>query len=206
MKPETSDENFASDLSPQSSIVSAERSVLEGNDDELLPALARRAVETFVLERGVFVPETYPETSILTRKSACFVSIKTAQRDLRGCIGNVAPVKPTLAEEIVTNAINAATRDPRFFPVIAEELPHLRYSVDVLFEPEPARLEDLNPAIFGVIVEDETMRRRGLLLPDIDGIETAAQQVQIAARKAGIAPEAPLKLHRFRVRRFRESV
>jgi AMMECR1 domain-containing protein len=78
--------------------------------------------------------------------------------------------------------------------------------VDILEEPEPARFEDLDPSAFGVIVEDETGSRRGLLLPDISGVETAGQQVQIAARKAGIAPHQPHRLYRFRVRRFAEGM
>lgn len=168
-----------------------------------LPALARRAVETFVRERLIIAPGTPPPDSILNFKSACFVSIKTPH-DLRGCIGTIEPAKETLAEEIIVNAIHAATRDPRFEPVSAEELPTLRYSVDVLEPPEPARFEDLDPVEYGVIVEDQIGARRGLLLPNIEGIETADQQVQIAARKAGIRPDTPLRLQRFRVRRFRE--
>lgn len=168
-----------------------------------LPALARRAVETFVRERQLIEPDEQRPDSILNSKSACFVSIKTAH-DLRGCIGTIEPVKDTLAEEIVVNAVHAATRDPRFEPISAEELPNLRYSVDVLDSPEPARFEELDPAQYGVIVEDESGIRRGLLLPNIEGIDTAEQQVRIAARKAGIPPDMPLRLHRFRVRRFKE--
>jgi MEMO1 family protein len=166
-----------------------------------LPALARRAVESFISEgRLIEAPlETYDQPA------ACFVSIKTIEGDLRGCIGTISPVKQTLAEEVVSNAVNAATRDPRFPPVSADELPRLRYSVDVLHAPEPARFEELDPARYGVIVEDEAGLRRGLLLPDLKGIETASQQVEIAARKAGIAPGTPLKFSRFRVERFRES-
>ena len=102
------------------------------------------------------------------------------------------------------NAISAATRDPRFEPVAAVELANLRYSVDVLSAPEPTNFEDLDPAIYGVIVEDESGLYRGLLLPDIAGVDTAAKQVDIAARKAGIAQGKPLKLSRFRVNRFSE--
>lgn len=169
-----------------------------------LPALARRAVEIFVLERRVVAPTPANSSSLLNVKRACFVSIKTADRELRGCIGTVEPEKETLAEEIIANAINAATRDPRFRPVSPDELPFLRYSVDVLDPAEPARLEDLDPAAFGVIVMDHLGLRRGLLLPNIEGIATASQQVQIAARKAGIAPHEPLRLLRFRTRRFGE--
>jgi AmmeMemoRadiSam system protein A/AmmeMemoRadiSam system protein B len=172
--------------------------------DEDLPVLARRAVETFVRNgRQISVPQNAAE--ILGARASCFVSIKTRDGDLRGCIGTIEPVKETLGDELVANAISAATRDPRFAPVQESELPNLKYSVDILSAPEPATVADLDPAIYGVIVEDESGLLRGLLLPDIEGVDTAEQQVSIAARKAGIAPGTPLKLSRFRVDRFREK-
>lgn len=174
-------------------------------DELALPLLARKAVETFVLERRILEPDFASLPAALKQPSACFVSIKTVERDLRGCIGTIQPERSTLAEEIIRNALSAATRDPRFHPVSADELPFLRYSVDVLDSPEPARLEDLDPKIYGVVVEDSTGSRHGLLLPDIEGIETASQQIQIAARKARIPLNEPLKLFRFRVRRFKEA-
>jgi AmmeMemoRadiSam system protein A/AmmeMemoRadiSam system protein B len=170
---------------------------------EDLPALARRAVQTFVRSGEIYEPA---ETGcgLLGARAPCFVSLKTSSGDLRGCIGTIEPAKDTLAEEIVANAISAATNDPRFEPVREAELSNLRYSVDVLFPFEPATMEELDPAVFGVIVEDESGSRRGLLLPDIPGIVDAQQQVEIAARKAGIAPSDPVKLYRFKVERFRE--
>jgi AmmeMemoRadiSam system protein A len=143
---------------------------------------------------------------LLAARAPCFVSLKTFEGDLRGCIGTIEPDKDTLAEEIIANAISAATRDPRFPPVTGDELATLRFSVDVLFPAEPVSLADLDPAVYGVIVEDESGLRRGLLLPDIPGIDRAEQQVEIAARKAGISAGTPLKLSRFRVERFREAV
>lgn len=172
-------------------------------EDEELPALARRAIETFVRE-GIIIESPSTSSRLLTQRAACFVSLKTLAGDLRGCIGTIEPVRETLAEELIANAISAATRDPRFPPVAISELSSLRYSVDVLSAPEPAEFEDLDPAIYGVIVEDEAGRHRGLLLPDIQGVETPRQQVDIAARKAGITSDTPLKLSRFRVERFRE--
>jgi AmmeMemoRadiSam system protein A len=160
-------------------------------------------VETFVSSgKQISVPQG--AAGILGARAACFVSIKTRDGNLRGCIGTIEPVKETLGEELVANAISAATRDPRFAPVAASELPNLKYSVDILATPEPATFADLDPAVYGVIVEDESGLFRGLLLPDIAGVDTAQQQVDIAARKAGIAPGTPLKLSRFRVDRFRE--
>lgn len=176
----------------------------EQGDEAQIPALARRAVETYVCERRVLGGESAPGLPALLQPAACFVSIKTAGGDLRGCIGTIEPSRPTLAEEIIINAVNAATRDPRFMPVEEHELPSLRYSVDVLSQPEPTRFESLDPSLYGVIVEDQTGARRGLLLPDIEGVETSTQQVQIAARKAGIHPDEPLRLFRFQVTRFRE--
>jgi AmmeMemoRadiSam system protein A len=169
-----------------------------------LPALARLAVETFV-RNGKQIPVPEEASALLSARAACFVSIKTQTGDLRGCIGTIEPTKQKLAEELIINAINAASRDPRFDPVAESELHALRYSVDILAPPEPATFADLNPKIYGVIVEDESGKLRGLLLPDITGVDTASQQVEIAARKAGIPPGQPLQLSRFRVDRFREE-
>jgi AmmeMemoRadiSam system protein A/AmmeMemoRadiSam system protein B len=168
-----------------------------------LPSLARSAVETFV-RSGKQISIPTKTSALLSARAACFVSIKTNDGDLRGCIGTIEPVKENLGEELIANAINAATRDPRFDPVSPGELAELRYSVDILGAPEPASFADLDPKVYGVIVEDESGTLRGLLLPDIAGVDTAGQQVDIAARKAGIAPDTPLKLSRFRVDRYRE--
>lgn len=168
-----------------------------------LPALARSAVETFVRSGKVFSAPK-PSIGFLASRAPCFVSLKTLEGELRGCIGTIEPARETLAEEVIANAISAATADPRFDPVSVEELSNLRYSVDVLFPAEPAVMIDLNPAVFGVIVEDESGSRRGLLLPDIPGIDSADQQVEIATRKAGIGRDERIKLWRFKVERFRE--
>ena len=163
-------------------------------------ALARQAVETFIGSGNILEPAE----ELLRARAPCFVCLKTFDGELRGCIGTIEPSKDTLAEEIVANAISAATSDPRFDPVSATELSNLRYSVDVLHEPEPAVAEELDPKVFGVIVEDESGSRRGLLLPDIPGIDDVDQQIEIAARKAGIPSGEPLKLSRFKVERYRE--
>ena len=169
-----------------------------------LPALARHAVETFVRSGNVLRPPRSAQ-SLLTTCAPCFVSLKTLNGELRGCIGTIEPARDTLAQEIIANAISAANNDPRFDPVRPEELPNLRYSVDVLFPPEETVMKDLDPSMYGVIVEDESGSRRGLLLPDIPGIDNAQQQVEIAARKAGIRHDEPVRLYRFRVERFREE-
>jgi AmmeMemoRadiSam system protein A/AmmeMemoRadiSam system protein B len=167
------------------------------------PALARQAVEAFIRRGDILDPRRLAR-GLLGTPAPCFVSLKTLAGDLRGCIGTIEPVRDTLAQEIVANAISAATNDPRFEPVRSEELSNLRYSVDVLFPPEETVMEELDPSVFGVIVEDESGAHRGLLLPDIPGITDAKQQVDIAARKGGIPPGEPMKISRFRVERFRE--
>jgi AmmeMemoRadiSam system protein A len=173
------------------------------NDDQLVAALARKAVETFVLTNALIKPPRQP-VGLLAERAACFVSIKTRSGDLRGCVGTVQPAQETLAQELILNAIHAASRDPRFQTISAAELPHLSYSVDVLSAPEPATFAELDPKNFGVIVEDDAGRHRGLLLPDLEGVDTAAKQVEIAARKGGIPAGVPVRLSRFRVQRFRE--
>jgi AmmeMemoRadiSam system protein A/AmmeMemoRadiSam system protein B len=169
-----------------------------------LPALARQTIEAFVKEGKLTAARKNP-SELLQQRAACFVSIKTLDGDLRGCIGTIEPEKNTLAEELIANAISAASRDPRFPPVRTDELPNLKYSVDVLSQPELVRLEDLDPNIYGVIVEDQSGVRRGLLLPNLQGIDTATKQVEIASRKAGIPPGTKVKLWRFRAERYREE-
>ena len=168
-----------------------------------LPALARLTIETFITTGTVITP---PENAsdLLSARAACFVTIKMRNGDLRGCIGTIEPVEDTLAEELISNAIKSATRDPRFPPLRANELPNLKYSVDVLSAPEPAQLEDLDPNQYGVIVEDEGGTNRGLLLPHLEGVDTVAKQLEITYRKAGITPGTPVKLFRFRADRYSE--
>ncbi len=168
-----------------------------------IPALARLTIETFITSGTVIdPPKDLPD--FFNVRAGCFVSIKTRDGELRGCIGTIDPVKDTLAEEVIANAINSATHDPRFPDVKADELPDLKYSVDVLSPPEPATLADLDPKIYGVIVEDVGGSRRGLLLPNLAGVETATKQVEIASSKAGIRRDTPGELFRFRADRYSE--
>src|SRR5829696_6328328 len=145
-------------------------------DEGEMASLARSAAETFILRRRVIEPPESPRASLLSRPWACFVCIKTLGRELRVCIGTVEPEKATLAEEVIVNAIKAATHDPRFKPLSSDEIPSLRYSVDVLGRLEPAEFDELDPSVFGVVVTDHLGSRRGLLLPAIESIKTAAQQ------------------------------
>lgn len=169
-----------------------------------LPRLARKAVETFT-RSGEVLESPPPGEELLSARAPCFVSLKTLDGELRGCIGTIEPTRETLGQEIIANAISAANNDPRFEPVTEDELASLRYSVDVLRPAEETTFEDLNPAIYGVIVEDKDGSRRGLLLPDIPGVESARHQVEIAARKAGIPQGTPVRLWRFKVDRYREE-
>ncbi len=159
--------------------------------------LARESVENYVLRRRVIdIPEGLPE-ELLRRRAGAFVSIHKQGR-LRGCIGTIAPVQKCLAEEIIRNAVSAAVSDPRFDPIRPEELKWLEISVDVLGEPEDIRSEEeLDAKRYGVIVSRGN--RRGLLLPDLDGVDTVQQQVAIARKKAGIGPKEEVSLQRFRV-------
>ena len=159
--------------------------------------LARDAVEAYVLRREMIkVPEGLPE-EMLTQQAGAFVSIHK-HGDLRGCIGTIAPTRSCVAEEIIGNAISASTRDPRFPAVQPDELEWLEINVDVLGEPEDIESEDeLDVKRYGVIVSSG--RKRGLLLPDLDGVDTVEQQVDIAMRKGGINKFEKYKLQRFEV-------
>ncbi len=140
--------------------------------------------------------ETLPD-ELSTRAAGAFVTLKV-RGELRGCIGTIAATKPSLGAEIVRNAVSAGTEDPRFEPVVAEELPTLTYSVDVLGDPEPIASEDeLDPKRYGVIVTSGY--RRGLLLPDLEGVDTPWQQVSIALQKGGISADERYSLERFEV-------
>jgi len=165
-----------------------------------LVQLAKDTVESYVKEGKV--PQPPPEPTLeMNERAGVFVSLKIGGM-LRGCIGTFEPTKPNVAEEIIANAISSATRDPRFLPVGPEELSQLEYSVDVLTEPEPVDSEaDLDANRYGVIVESGW--KKGLLLPDLEGVDTVEQQVEISRAKAGISPDEPAKLYRFEVKRYR---
>jgi AmmeMemoRadiSam system protein A len=136
------------------------------------------------------------------KPAGVFVTIHTRSTgDLRGCIGTIEPIESSLAEETIRNAIAAATRDPRFPPVRPDELDDLVIDVSVLYPPEPIEsITQLNPKQYGVIVQRGG--RRGLLLPDIPGIDDAKAQVALARQKAWIEPDEPVKMYRFRVEKY----
>jgi len=136
-------------------------------------------------------------TPLLNRRAGVFISIKK-RGSLRGCIGTISPVRANIAEEIADNAINACSRDPRFEPVNSAELDDLTVSVDVLSEAEPVDTASaLDPKRYGVIVSRGY--RRGLLLPNLEGVDTVGYQLEIALSKAGINPSEPFDIERFEV-------
>ncbi len=171
-------------------------------DDITLPDLARFAVEAFIGRGERIAPPAEPQ-GVLAERAGVFVTLRTVGGDLRGCIGTIEPAQATVAEEIIHNAINAATCDPRFLPVKPDELPDLMYGVDVLALPEAARgVEDLDPSLYGVIIETLDGSRRGLLLPRIASLDTAEQQWLAVHKKAGIKLGTPVRVERFTVTRY----
>jgi len=164
-----------------------------------LVKLAKETVESYIREGKTPQPEEL--TSEMKERAGVFVSIHK-HGELRGCIGTFEPTKDNVAEEIIANAISSATRDPRFPPMAASELSDLEYSVDVLTKPEPVEnASQLDPRKYGVIVESGV--RRGLLLPDLEGVATVERQIEICRLKAGILADEPVKLYRFQVERFK---
>ena len=166
------------------------------NEDSYV-RLARETIEQYIITRKrKDVPDWAPP-EMKDRKAGVFVSIHEEGK-LRGCIGTILPTRGCIAEEIICNAVSAATRDPRFDPVRADELDRLEINVDVLSEPERIRgREELDVKRYGVIVSSGS--RRGLLLPDLEGIDTVDEQVEIAMRKGGISSRDRITLERFEV-------
>lgn len=158
---------------------------------------ARDCVENYVMKHSkLSMPEGLLK-ELLERRAGVFVSLHQ-HGQLRGCIGTILPTTGSIAEEILQNAISASSADPRFDPVQPEELSSLTISVDVLGEPEDiASMQQLDPARYGVIVSSGM--RRGLLLPDLEGVDTIEEQVDIACKKAGIHNRAGIRLQRFEV-------
>lgn len=169
----------------------------EASGFDPLVSLARATVEAFVGEGTVLEPPKEGPEEYRKRRAGVFVSLHE-RGQLRGCIGTIEPQRSSIAQEVVANAIAAASSDPRFPPVSADELDYLSYSVDVLGIPEPVdSLIQLDPRRYGVIVRRG--HRRGLLLPDLEGVDTVQDQLAIAKRKAGIGPDEDAVVERFEV-------
>lgn len=165
-----------------------------------LVELARKTIETYV-KTGKLISPPAELPAEIKGKAGVFVSLKK-HGELRGCIGTIASTTDNIAEEIIRNAVEAAAHDPRFPPVAKSELSDLEISVDVLAEPEPiSSIKDLDVKRFGVIVKSG--QRRGLLLPNLEGVDTPEEQIAICRRKAGIGATEPVELFRFEVRRYK---
>lgn len=172
--------------------------MVKGIEGDPLVSLAKETVEEYI-RTGHVTSVPMPMPTELETRAGAFVCLKK-HGQLRGCIGTIEPTQLNLAAEIVMNAISASTRDPRFEPVDSEELDDLEYTVDVLSAAEQVDgLQDLDPKKYGVIVE--CGYKRGLLLPDLEGVDTVEDQVTIAMHKAGIRGNEPITLYRFEVRR-----
>lgn len=165
-------------------------------EDEYV-TLARRTVELYTRTKKVLAVPDGLSDELLDKRAGTFVSMKINGR-LRGCIGTIEPVCRNIAEEIIRNAISACSKDPRFEPVTEEELPYITYSVDILGKAEKVNSKnELDPKKYGVIVTKG--HRRGLLLPNLDGVDTVEEQIDIALKKAGINPHEDYTIERFEV-------
>lgn len=162
--------------------------------------LAKHSLEQYIRVGQVVEPPDNTLQELLDRRAGAFVCIKI-DGELRGCIGTIQPTEENIAQEIMANAVQAALADPRFTPVSEAELPHLQYSVDILDAPEridsPAHLD---PKLYGIIVRKGA--KTGLLLPNIDGVDTVEHQMAIAKQKAGIPLRDETDLYRFKVTRY----
>jgi AmmeMemoRadiSam system protein A len=170
-------------------------------EGELHPVakLAKEAVESYIRNGQIVKPRDL--TAEMMGRAGVFVSLHK-QGQLRGCIGTFEPTKDNVADEVIANAISSSTRDPRFPPVTVSELDDLEYSVDILTKPEPvADISQLDHNEYGVIVESGW--KKGLLLPDLEGVDSVEEQIAICRLKAGISASEPVKLYRFQVRRFK---
>jgi len=172
----------------------------QNNEDDYV-RLARKSLEHYVKKHQKIRPTQELSDELISQKSGVFVSLKINGK-LRGCIGTTSPMTTSIADEIIYNAVSAGTRDPRFHPVTKDELPFITYSVDVLGEAYPiSSLEELDVKRYGVIVSAKG--KHGLLLPNLEGVETPEQQVSIALQKAGISPNENYSMERFEVVRHK---
>lgn len=163
--------------------------------------LARLALEEYLHSgKTINLPDDCP-SDLKDRQAGCFVSYHKGD-ELRGCIGTYLPTCDCLGRGIIECAI-AASRDPRFLPLQLDELSKIKVKVDVLSPPKKSEIRDLDPRVYGVIVKTRD-GRTGLLLPDLEGVETIEQQIEICRQKAGISPDEEVELYRFKVERYEE--
>jgi len=183
-----------------------------------LVTLAKSAVENYIKNKTIISPPKDLPTEFLERKAGVFVTLEK-NGELRGCIGTYLPIRENIAQEVIHNAISAATKDSRFPPVQIEELPYLSYTVYILSEPELVKdISELDPKKYGIIVrnipsplnnkenvaKDYFIPKTGVLLPDLNGIDTIEKQILIACYKAGIDPEKEtILIYKFTVERYK---
>lgn len=173
---------------------------LKKEEDEYVK-IARHTLENYIIKHKKVKKTNDLCSDLLNNRAGVFVSLKL-DGNLRGCIGTIKPTTNSIADEIIQNTISAGTEDPRFYPVTEDELSRIVYSVDVLGAPEPiTSIEDLDPKRYGVIVTKG--KSSGLLLPNLEGIDNAEEQVSIALKKAGIDPNDSYSLERFEVVRHK---
>jgi len=173
---------------------------MKKNEESAYVKLARETIENYIKQGKIITPPLGLPEEMINQKAGVFVSLKK-NGNLRGCIGTFMPTQGNVAQEIIKNAISAAVDDPRFSPVNASELEDLSISVDVLSAPEEVKdISQLDPKKYGVIVSSGY--KKGLLLPDLEGVDTVEYQIDIAKRKAGIYPGEKVKLYRFEVKRY----
>ena len=178
-------------------VAQEEKLLLRRSREDAYVRLARETVESYVRERKTPEVPDWATEEMKQDRAGVFVSIHKDGK-LRGCIGTFLPTRENIAREIISNAVSASTRDPRFDPIEPEELEWLEINVDVLSRPEKIRgKEELDVRKYGVIVTSGS--RRGLLLPDLDGVDTVEEQIAIAMRKAGIREGERISLERFEV-------
>jgi AmmeMemoRadiSam system protein A len=165
-----------------------------------LVELAKKSIEAYIREGKIIEPPEFP-TPEMNEKAGVFVCIKK-DNQLRGCIGTFSPSYACVAIETIKNAISAAIKDPRFHPVREDELEDLQYCVDVLAPPEKVNNpQELDPKKYGIILVCGD--RKGLLLPDIEGVDTIDEQIKITRLKACILPEEKPEIYRFEVKRYK---
>ena len=171
-----------------------------------LVLLAKLAVEAYVKEEKIIdIPDDFPE-EFLKRKAGVFVTIEK-ENNLRGCIGTYLPTKENIAKETISNSIAAAFKDYRFESVSKEDLPFLSYAVYVLNPPELVKdISELNPQKYGIIIQtsqDSRFKKCGLLLPDLEGVDTPEEQISIACNKGGVDPEREkIMIYKFTVEKY----
>lgn len=174
--------------------------ILDKKLESIPVQLARKSIIYYLENNKIMaLPNNLPE-SLIENRAGVFVSLKK-DRSLRGCIGTFLPTKNNIALEIIDNAVSASTRDPRFPSILLNEVDSLTISVDILSQPEEVEdISQLDPRKYGVIVSSGY--KKGLLLPDLEGVDTVEYQLEIARQKANISANENYKIQRFEIKRY----